>query len=72
MATRNSNQPVVKGAQSALDRLKFEVANEVGVPLNQGYNGDLPAREAGRVGGQMVKRMIQVAEQSLGGGTQRQ
>ncbi|MHB9145629.1 MAG: small, acid-soluble spore protein, alpha/beta type [Symbiobacteriia bacterium] len=72
MATRNSNAPVVKNARTALDRLKFEVANEVGVPLNQGYNGDLPAREAGKVGGQMVKRMIQVAEQSLGGGTQQQ
>lgn len=70
MATRNTNEPVVKNARSALDRLKFEVANEAGVPLKQGYNGDLPAREAGRVGGQMVKRMIQVAERSLGGGTQ--
>ncbi len=72
MATRNSNAPVNKNARTALDRLKFEVANEVGVPLKQGYNGDLPAREAGKVGGQMVKRMIQVAEQSLGGGTQQQ
>ena len=68
MATRNSNEPVVKNARNALDQLKYEVAAEVGVPLNQGYNGDLPARDAGKVGGQMVKRMIQVAEQSLGGG----
>lgn len=70
MATNNSNQPVVKNARGALDQLKYEVANEVGVPLKQGYNGDLPARDAGKVGGQMVKRMIQVAEQSLGGGNQ--
>lgn len=70
MATNNSNQLVVKNARGALDQLKYEVANEVGVPLKQGYNGDLPARDAGKVGGQMVKRMIQVAERSLGGGNQ--
>ena len=70
MATNNSNQLVVQNARGALDQMKYEVANEVGVPLKQGYNGDLPARDAGKVGGQMVKRMIQVAERSLGGGNQ--
>lgn len=67
MANNNNNQLLVQNARPALERLKFEVASQVGVPLKQGYNGDLPAREAGKVGGQMVKRMIQVAEQSLGG-----
>ncbi|MGE5590301.1 MAG: small, acid-soluble spore protein, alpha/beta type [Bacillota bacterium] len=63
----NNNELLVKNANPALERLKFEVASQVGVPLKQGYNGDLPAREAGKVGGQMVKRMIALAEQSLGG-----
>lgn len=67
MANNNNNELLVQNASPALERLKFEVASQVGVPLKQGYNGDLPAREAGKVGGQMVKRMIALAEQSLGG-----
>ncbi len=67
MANNNNNELLVQNASPALERLKFEVASQVGVPLKQGYNGDLPARDAGKVGGQMVKRMIALAEQSLGG-----
>ena len=53
----NSNQPVVPGAREALNKFKMEAASEVGVNLKQGYNGDLTSREAGSVGGQMVKKM---------------
>jgi len=67
VANNNNNELLVQNASPALERLKFEVASQVGVPLKQGYNGDLPARDAGKVGGQMVKRMIALAEQSLGG-----
>ena len=53
-----SNQPVVPSAREALNKFKMEAANEVGVNLKQGYNGDLTSREAGSVGGQMVKKML--------------
>ena len=53
----NSNQPVVPGAREALNKFKMEAASEVGVNLKQGYNGDLTSREAGSVGGQMVKKI---------------
>lgn len=55
-----SNQPVVPSAREALNKFKMEAANEVGVNLKQGYNGDLTSREAGSVGGQMVKKMTPV------------
>ncbi len=55
-----------KSSKAALENLKQEVATELGVPLKQGYNGDLTARQAGAVGGEMVKRMIQAQEQQLG------
>ncbi|MDA8442204.1 MAG: alpha/beta-type small acid-soluble spore protein [Peptococcaceae bacterium] len=61
---RNTNQPAVAGAGRALDQFKMEVANELGVSLG----GDRPSRENGRVGGEMTKRMIQLAERQLGGG----
>ena len=54
----NSNRVIVPAARAALDQFKMEAANEVGVNLKQGYNGDLTAREAGSIGGQMVKKMI--------------
>ena len=60
-----SKKIVVPQAREALDRFKMEAANEVGVNLKQGYNGDLTSRQAGSVGGQMVKKMIQSYEQSL-------
>ena len=52
-------------ARAALDNMKFEIARELGVNLKQGYNGDLTSREAGSVGGQMVKKMIESYEKSL-------
>ena len=57
MSNSNSNQPVVSSAREALNKFKMEAAAEVGVNLKQGYNGDLTSREAGSVGGQMVKKM---------------
>lgn len=60
-----SNKIVVPQAREALDRFKMEAANEVGVNLKQGYNGDLTSREAGSVGGQMVKKMIEAYENSI-------
>ena len=56
----NSNQPVVPSAREALNKFKMEAAQEVGVHLKQGYNGDLTSREAGSVGGQMVKHICPV------------
>lgn len=61
----NSNRPVVPEAREALDKFKMEAANEVGVPLKQGYNGDLTSRQAGSIGGQMVKKMIEAYENSM-------
>lgn len=61
----SKNNIVVPEAKEALERFKMEAANEVGVNLKQGYNGDLTSRQAGSVGGQMVKKMIQSYEQSI-------
>lgn len=60
-----SNKTLVPEAKEALNRFKMEAASEVGVTLNQGYNGDLTSRQAGSVGGQMVKKMIESYENSL-------
>ena len=65
MANNNSNYSVVPEAKEALNKFKYEVANEVGVNLKQGYNGDLSSRDAGRIGGQMVKKLIQQAENQI-------
>ena len=62
---KSSNKSVVPEAREALNRFKMEAANEVGVNLKQGYNGDLTSKEAGSVGGQMVKKMIQSYEQNM-------
>ena len=67
MASNNSNQILNTNARAAMDRFKMEAAGEVGVNLKQGYNGDLTSRQAGSVGGQMVKKMIQSYENGLGG-----
>lgn len=64
MAT-NSNRVIVENKQDALDRMKFEIARELGVDLKPGYNGDITARDAGRVGGEMVRRLIVIAEKQL-------
>ncbi len=61
----NSNSIVVPEAREALNRFKMEAANEVGVNLNEGYNGNLTSREAGSVGGQMVKKMIEAYENNI-------
>jgi small acid-soluble spore protein alpha/beta type len=60
-----ANKPVVPEAKDALNKFKMEAATEVGVNLQQGYNGHLTSREAGSVGGQMVKKMIQAYENSM-------
>ena len=60
-----ANKNVVPEAREALNRFKMEAANEVGVNLKQGYNGDLTSKQAGSVGGQMVKKMIESYENSI-------
>ncbi len=61
----SSNRIVVPEARQAMDRFKMEAANEVGVTLKEGYNGDLTSRQAGSIGGQMVKKMIEAYENSI-------
>ena len=61
----NSNKSVVPEAKEALNKFKYEVANEVGVNLKDGYNGDISAKDAGKIGGQMVKKMIEQAERNM-------
>ncbi|MGI5954580.1 alpha/beta-type small acid-soluble spore protein [Dysosmobacter sp.] len=65
MSAKNNNKLNVPEARSAMDKFKMEAASEVGVNLKEGYNGDLTSREAGSVGGQMVKKMIESYEKSL-------
>ena len=60
-----SNKTLVPEAKEALERFKMEAANEVGVNLKQGYNGDLTSRQAGSIGGQMVKKMVESYENKL-------
>ena len=60
MTNRNSNSINVPEAREAMDKFKMEAASEVGVNLKDGYNGDLTSREAGSVGGQMVKKMTTI------------
>ena len=64
-SSRNSNYKLVPEATEALNRFKMEVAGEVGVNLKDGYNGDISARDAGRIGGNMVKKLIQQAESQM-------
>ena len=61
----NSNNKVVPEAREALNRFKYEVANEVGVTLKDGYNGNLSSRDAGRIGGNMVRKLIPQAESQM-------
>ena len=63
----SSNKAVVPEAKGALDRFKYEVASEIGVPLKDGYNGDLTSRQNGSVGGYMVKKMIEAQEKQMSG-----
>ena len=68
--TKSSNQTAVPEAKGALDRFKFEVANELGVPLTDGYNGNLTSKQNGSVGGYMVKKMIEAQERQMSSGSQ--
>ena len=60
-----SNKNLVPEAKEALNKFKMQAANEVGVNLNQGYNGDLTSKQAGSIGGQMVKKMVEDYENSI-------
>ena len=62
---KSNNQINIPEAREAMDKFKMEAASEVGVNLKQGYNGDLTSREAGSVGGQMVKKMIEAYENGI-------
>ena len=62
---KNSNELNVPQAREAMDKFKMQAAQEMGVNLKQGYNGDLTSREAGSVGGQMVKKMIESYERNM-------
>ena len=62
------NRALVRGAERALDEFKYEIAHELGLQgVDDGYWGDLPARQCGAVGGHMVRKMIEIAEQQLAG-----
>ena len=65
MSSKNSNKLNVPEAREAMNKFKMEAANEVGVNLKQGYNGDLTSRQAGSIGGQMVKKMIESYENNM-------
>ena len=62
-----SGRTVVPEAKGALNQMKYEIASELGINLKQGYNGDLPSRQAGYFGGYMTKRLIEQAERSMSG-----
>ncbi|ERI89608.1 small, acid-soluble spore protein C2 [Clostridiales bacterium oral taxon 876 str. F0540] len=63
--SNKSNRVLVPQAKEGLNKFKMEAASEVGVSLKEGYNGDLTSREAGSVGGQMVKKMVEAYESNL-------
>ena len=65
MSNRSSNRAAVPEAKEALNKFKYEVANEIGVPLSHSYNGNLTSYQNGSVGGYMVKKLIEKGEQSL-------
>ena len=67
MASNSSNSTNVPEAKEAMDRLKMEVASEIGVPLSNGYNGNLTSAQNGSVGGYMVKKMIEAQERKMAG-----
>ena len=66
-SSNSSNQMAVPQAKEAMNRFKQEVASEIGVPLKEGYNGDLTSRQAGSIGGEMVRQMIKKQEQQMSG-----
>ena len=66
-SSSRSGRTVVPEAKGALNQMKYEIASELGIILKQGYNGDLPSRQAGYIGGYMTKRLIEQAERSMSG-----
>lgn len=64
-SSNNSNRVVVPEAKGALNQMKYEIASELGINLKKGYNGDLPSRQAGYIGGYMTKRLIEQAERAM-------
>ena len=64
-ASNNTNRVVVPEAKGALNQMKYEIANELGINLKKGYNGDLPSRQAGYIGGYMTKRLVEQAERAM-------
>ena len=67
MSSKNTNELNVPEARAAMDRFKMEVAGELGVPLSNGYNGNLTSAQNGSVGGHMVKKMIEAQEKQMAG-----
>ena len=65
--SNNNTKTSVPEAKEAMNRFKYEVASELGVPLKDGYNGDLTSRQNGSVGGYMVKKMIEAQEKQMAG-----
>ena len=61
----SSNKKVVPEARESLDKFKYEIANEMGISLKDGYNGNLSSRDAGRIGGNMVRKLIEQAEKNM-------
>ena len=70
MSKTSTNTAAVPEAKGALDRFKMEVASELGVPLTDGYNGNLTSKQNGSVGGYMVKKMIEQQERQMSGSSQ--
>ena len=66
-SSSRSGRTVVPEAKGALNQMKYEIASELGINPKQGYNGDLPSRQAGYIGGYMTKRLIEQAERSMSG-----
>ena len=66
-SSSNQQGAMVPEARQVLDNMKYEIAGELGLNLKQGYNGDLPSRQAGSIGGYMVKRLIEQAERQMAG-----
>ena len=63
----NSNKVNVPEAKQAMNNMKHEVANELGIQMQQGYNGNMTSKDAGRIGGNMVKKMVESEEQRMAG-----
>ena len=66
-STGNKQGAMGPEAKQALNNMKYEIAGELGINLKQGYNGDLPSRQAGSIGGYMVKRLVEQAERQMAG-----